>query len=94
MMTLGLSAGFGTAHIVIQERSPDAIRGRVSAVASLAFFGVMPFAGLGVAAIADHIGLRRAMFCGAIGYGIAGAALLLGRTRLAAAPKTPVPDES
>jgi MFS family permease len=88
LMTLGLSSGFGAAHIVIQERSPNAIRGRVSAVASLAFFGVMPFAGLGVAAFADHIGLRRAMVCGAIGYALAGAALLLGRTQLAAAPKT------
>ena len=92
LMTLGLSSGFGTAHIVIQERSPDAIRGRVSAVASLAFFGVMPFAGLGVAAFSDKIGLRRAMICGAIGYGIAGAALLMGRTQLAAAPKTVVPE--
>lgn len=88
LMTLGLSAGFGTAHIVIQERSPDAIRGRVSAVASLAFFGIMPFAGLAVAAFADQIGLRRAMVCGAIGYAVAGAVLLLGRTQLAAAPKT------
>jgi MFS family permease len=88
LMTFGLSAGFGTAHIVIQERSPNAIRGRVSAVASLAFFGVMPFAGLAVAAFADHIGLRSAMVCGAIGYGLAGSALLLGRKQLAAAPKT------
>jgi MFS family permease len=88
LMTFGLSSGFGTAHIVIQERSPDAIRGRVSAVASLAFFGITPFAGLAVAAFADNIGLRRAMACGAIGYAVAGAALLMGRTQLAAAPKT------
>ncbi|HET6408948.1 MAG TPA: MFS transporter [Chthoniobacteraceae bacterium] len=87
LMTLGLSSGFGTAHIVIQERSPDAIRGRVSAVASLAFFGVMPFAGLAVAAFADHIGLRRAMMLGAIGYAAAGAVLLFGRKQLAAAPR-------
>ncbi len=88
LMTFGLSSGFGTAHIVIQERTPHAIRGRVSAVASLAFFGVMPFAGLAVTSFADHIGLRRAMVCGAICYAISGAALLLGRTKLAAAPKT------
>jgi MFS family permease len=88
LMTLGLSSGFGTAHIVIQERTPNPIRGRVSAVASLAFFGIMPFAGLLVTAFADHIGLRRAMTFGAIGYALAGTALLLGRTQLAAAPKT------
>lgn len=92
LMTLGLSSGFGTAHIVIQERSPNAIRGRVSAVASLAFFGVMPFAGLIVTGFADHIGLRRAMICGAAGYAAAGAALLLGRSKLATAPKTTTAD--
>jgi MFS family permease len=92
LMTLGMSSGFGTAQIVIQERSPNAIRGRVSAVASLAFFGVMPFAGLGVSAFADHIGLRRAMICGAIGYAVAGAILLFGRKQLAAAPKTAAVD--
>jgi MFS family permease len=94
-MTFGLSSGFGTAHIVIQERTPDPIRGRVSAVASLAFFGIMPFAGLAVTAFADHIGLRRAIACGAIGYALAGTALLLGRSQLAAAPKTaPISTES
>jgi MFS family permease len=88
LMTFGLSSGFGVAHIVIQERTPNAIRGRVSAVASLAFFGIMPFAGLAVTAFADHIGLRQAMTCGAIGYAMAGTALLLGRKQLAGAPKT------
>jgi MFS family permease len=88
LMTFGLSSAFGTAHIVIQERTPHAIRGRVSAVASLAFFGITPFSGLIVTATADHIGLRQAMAGGAIGYAIAGALLLFGRTQLAAAPKT------
>jgi MFS family permease len=86
LMTLGLSTAFGTANIVIQERAPDAIRGRVSAVAGMAFFGVLPFAGLAIAAVADHIGLRTAMASGAIGFAVVTTILLAGRKQLAAAP--------
>jgi hypothetical protein len=86
VMTLGLASTFGTTHIVIQERAPDAIRGRVSGVASLSFFGTIPFAGLAMAELSDHFGLRRVMFCGAIAFGIAAFALLFGRKQLASAP--------
>lgn len=86
LMTLGLASTFGSAHIVIQERAPDPVRGRVSAVASLAFFGTMPFAGLAMAALADHFGLRHVMLGGAIAFALAALALLAGRKRLASAP--------
>ncbi|MEQ1860111.1 MAG: MFS transporter [Chthoniobacteraceae bacterium] len=86
LMTLGLSTTFGTSHIVVQERAPDPIRGRVSAVASLSFFGTMPFAGLAMAALADHFGLRRVMLGGAACFALAAAALLAGRKQLASAP--------
>lgn len=87
-MTFGLSSGFGTANIVIQERAPDAIRGRVSAVASIAFFGTLPFAGLLISTVADHIGLRLAMGLGAIGFALAAFSLLAGHAHLSAEPKT------
>ena len=34
---------FGLANTIVQERAPDAIRGRVSAIMGLSFFGVLPF---------------------------------------------------
>lgn len=86
LMTFGLSFNFGTANIVVQERAPNPIRGRISAVASLSFFGTMPFAGVAVSALADHFGLRRAMLGGAACYAAAAATLLLGRRQLASAP--------
>jgi len=86
LMTLGLASTFGTAQIVVQERAPDAIRGRVSAVASLSFFATMPFAGLAAAELADRFGLRQVMFGGAIAFGLSALALLAGRKQLASAP--------
>jgi len=86
MLTLGLSSSFGTAHIVIQERSPDAIRGRVSAVASLSFFGALPFASVIVTVFADRVGLRNAMWSGIILFAITASVLLGGRKELASAP--------
>lgn len=88
VMTVGLSSTFGTANIVIQERAPDPIRGRVSAVASMAFFGTLPFAGLVVSYIADHVGLRTAIAYGAAGLALATVILLLGRKQLSSAPPT------
>ena len=87
LMTLGLSTSYGTAHIVIQERAPDPIRGRVSAVAGLAFFGILPFSGLLIAGFADGVGLRAAMRAAAAGYAVTAFLLLTGKHRLASAPE-------
>jgi len=86
MLTLGLSSGFGTANIVIQERAPDAIRGRVSAVAGMAFFGALPFASVVVTLFADRVGLRTAMWCGIAIFSVFATLLLAGRKQLASAP--------
>jgi MFS family permease len=86
MLTLGISSGFGTANIVIQERAPDAIRGRVSAVAGMAFFGALPFASVVVTLFADRVGLRTAMWCGIVLFSVFATLLLAGRRRLASAP--------
>src|SRR5258705_1243007 len=49
---------FGLANTIVQERAPDYLRGRVSAVFMLSFVGLMPVAGLGITGLSDLIGMR------------------------------------
>ena len=79
-LTMGTSTVFGLANTIVQERAPDRIRGRVSAVAGLSFFGVLPFSGLIMSEFADLVGLRLAMGAAALGFGF-GASLLLFKHR-------------
>jgi MFS family permease len=67
--SLGLATNFGLASTIVQERAPDYLRGRVSAVFMLSFVGLMPIAGLGVTSLADFIGMRTALAIAAIIYG-------------------------
>ncbi len=80
-MSLCLSNNFGLANTIVQERAPDHLRGRVSALAGLSFFGLMPFAGLGITSLADAIGMRPAIVVGAVCYGIAAMWVLFGPGR-------------
>lgn len=89
-LTLGLSTAFGLSNITIQERAPDAIRGRVSAVAGLAFFGILPFSGLLVSTAVDLIGMRTALACSAVGYALC-VLTLLGRSPALSSPGMPGP---
>jgi predicted MFS family arabinose efflux permease len=84
-LMLGLSVSFGTANIVVQERAPDHLRGRVSSVSALSFFGVVPFSGLLIGGLVDLIGMRTTLLCGAGCYAIATTLLLAGRNRLGSA---------
>src|SRR5258708_22927796 len=59
--SLGLAMNFGLANTIVQERAPDYLRGRVSAVFMLSFFGLMPVAGLGITGLSDLIGMRTAL---------------------------------
>jgi MFS family permease len=68
--SLGLATNFGLASTIVQERAPDYLRGRVSAVFMLSFVGLMPLAGLGVTSLSDLIGMRSALAIAAITYGI------------------------
>ena len=70
LMTGGTSTLFGLANTIVQERAPDALRGRVSALTGMSFFGVLPFSGLLVTAIADYVGLRQAMGGAALLFGV------------------------
>jgi MFS family permease len=67
--SLGLATNFGLASTIVQERAPDYLRGRVSAVFMLSFVGIMPIAGLGVTGLSDLIGMPTALAIAAISYG-------------------------
>jgi MFS family permease len=68
--SLGLATNFGLCSTIVQERAPDYLRGRVSAVFMLSFVGLMPIAGLGVTSLSDSIGMRTALVIAAVVYGI------------------------
>jgi len=67
--SLGLAMNFALCSTIVQERAPDYLRGRVSAVFMLSFVGLMPIAGLGVTSLSDFIGMRTALAIAAIIYG-------------------------
>ena len=71
VVSFGLSLIFGLSNTIVQERAPSHLRGRVSAVMGLSFFGLMPLTGLGVTSLADAIGMRTALAASAVGYGVA-----------------------
>ncbi len=71
VISFGLSLIFGLSNTIVQERAPSHLRGRVSAVMGLSFFGLMPLTSLGVTSLADAIGMRTALAASAIGYGVA-----------------------
>jgi MFS family permease len=68
--SFGVASSLGLASIIVQESVPDVLRGRVMSLYSLAFTGVMPFAALGVARLADVIGMRREILFAAMAYAI------------------------
>ena len=77
MTSLSVSTLIGLANIIVQERAPGPLRGRVSSVAALSFFGLMPFAGLFVTAIADMISIRYTLLVSALAYSLITISLLL-----------------
>jgi MFS family permease len=92
-LAIGLSLNFGLAGTIVQERSPAPLRGRVSAIFGLSFFGLMPIAGLMITGVSDWIGMRPALTIAATLFG-AGAVLVLtaaGRT-VCERPPTSVPE--
>jgi MFS family permease len=78
--SLGLAMNFGLANTIVQERAPDYLRGRVSAVFMLSFVGLMPVAGLGITGLSDLIGMRTALAIAAACYGVI-ALTVLARVR-------------
>ncbi len=76
ILAIGLSLNFGLANTIVQERAPAALRGRISAVFGLSFFGLMPLAGLGIPALADLIGTRLTLSISALIFAAIGASVL------------------
>ena len=65
VLAIGLSRNFGLAGTIVQERAPAPLRGRISAIFGLSFFGLMPIAGLVITGFADLVGMRTALVvCG------------------------------
>jgi len=76
ILSFGVSSSLGVASIMVQESVSDAFRGRVMSLYALAFTGVMPFAALAVARLADVIGMRRELLFAAVAYAICGMLLM------------------
>jgi MFS family permease len=75
-IAIALSMNFGLANTIVQEQAPAPLRGRVSAVVGMSFFGLMPIAGLITPGLADLIGMRTTLGIASVIYGIAAAAVL------------------
>lgn len=80
-LSLGVSTLAGLANTVVQERAPGPMRGRVSAIVGLSFFGLLPFAGLGITSVADMIGIRNALLIASVSYFTAASYILSGPGR-------------
>ena len=90
-LAIALSLNFGLAGTIVQERAPAPLRGRISAVFGLSFFGLMPIAGLLTTGLSDLIGMRTALMVSSILFGILAVIVMniAGRT-VCAEPCAPV----
>jgi MFS family permease len=75
-IAIALSMNFGLANTIVQEQAPAHLRGRVSAVVGMSFFGLMPIAGLIMPGFSDLIGMRPTLGIASVIYGIAAASVL------------------
>jgi len=91
VLSCAVSLGMAQAATTVQQRSPDALRGRVMSVHTLAFSGVMPFAVLLVSGASELAGQPAALVVSSALYGLGAAVLYRRFTRpgLGIAP-TPV----
>ena len=92
-IAIALSMNFGLSNTIVQEHAPAHLRGRVSAVVGMSFFGLMPVAGLITPGFADLIGMRTTLTIASIVYGIAAVAILSVAGRHVCDPAvTPTPE--
>jgi MFS family permease len=92
-LAVGLSMNFALANTIVQERAPGPLRGRISAVFGLSFFGLMPIAGLGVTGLSDLIGMRTALAVAAVCFGIGAFFVLkVAGHKVCELPASPVPE--
>lgn len=93
ILAIALSMNFGLANTIVQEHAPPALRGRVSAVFGMSFFGLMPIAGLVVPGFSDLVGMRTALAVASVVYGVAAFCVLsLAGRHVCDRPVSPVPE--
>jgi len=93
VLAIALSMNFGLANTIVQEHAPSHLRGRVSAVFGLSFFGLMPIAGLIVTGFSDLVGMRTALAFASVIYGIAAFVVLsMAGRHVCDRPVSPVPE--
>jgi MFS family permease len=93
VLAIALSMNFGLANTIVQEHAPAHLRGRVSAVFGLSFFGLMPIAGLIVTGFSDLVGMRTALAFASVIYGIAAFVVLsMAGRHVCDRPVSPVPE--
>lgn len=83
LLAVSMSTQVGTANTIVQERAPGALRGRVSAIAGLSFFGLMPVAALVLSALSDLTTMRTALACSAAIFFVGANLMLAGPGRRA-----------
>ena len=76
-LAVGVSTLVGLANTIVQERSPAELRGRVSAVAGLSFFGFLPFAAIIMGWMTDLFQLRNVLLGSSICYAVIGFLVML-----------------
>jgi MFS family permease len=92
-IAIALSMNFGLANTIVQEQAPAYLRGRVSAVVGMSFFGLMPIAGLIMPGFSDVIGMRTTLGIASVIYGIAAASVLsLAGRHVCDRPISPAPE--
>ncbi|MEP6823161.1 MAG: MFS transporter [Chthoniobacterales bacterium] len=93
ILATALSTNFGLAGTIVQESAPSHLRGRISAVFGLSFFGLMPIAGLLTTGLSDLIGMRTALMVSAICFGIGALFVMnLAGRMVDAPPVDPIPE--
>ena len=76
-LAVGVSTLVGLANTIVQERSPAELRGRVSAVAGLSFFGFLPFAAIIMGWMTDLFSLRNVLLGSSVCYAAIGLVVML-----------------
>ncbi len=72
---MGLIMFISTANATFQRRAPDAMRGRVMGLYLLVFQGLAPFGHFGMGWLANEVGPRNAVLCGAAVCAVTGIAM-------------------
>src|SRR2546430_981302 len=92
-LAIALSMNFGLTNTIVQEQAPAHLRGRVSAVVGMSFFGLMPVAGLITPGFADLIGMRTTLTIASVIYGIAAFSVLsVAGRHVCDQPVSPAPE--